>query len=78
METTLIIILSSFFGTAIVIIAGTLLMARQRSKRTDRLMQEMMDEYEHAYLRCPDDFLRDNIIEFQDHRWRNLDKNNKK
>ena len=78
MDTALIIILSSFFVTCAVFFLGTLLMARQRAKRTERLMQEMMEEYEQAYLRCPDDFLRDNIIEFQDHRWRNLDKNNKK
>jgi|TARA_R110001583_G_scaffold16196_33_gene65917 hypothetical protein len=78
MDTAIIIVLSSFFVVFSIFFLATLLLARQRNKRTERLMHEMMEEYEQAYLRCPDDFLRDNIIEFQNYRSRNFDKNDQK
>jgi hypothetical protein len=78
MDTAIVIVLSSFFVVFSIFFLATLFLARRRNKRTERLMREMMEEYEQAYMRCPDDFLRDNIIEFQDYRWRNLDKNDEK
>ena len=43
-------------------------MARLRLKRSERLIEEMMREYEHALAQNPDDgFLRDNIIELRHH-----------
>ena len=78
MDTAIIIVLSSFFVVFSIFFLGTLFLARQRNKRTERLLQEMMEEYEQAYMRCPDDFLRDNIIEFQNYRWRKLDKKDEK
>ena len=52
-------------------------MARLRLKKSERLMNEMMEEFEQAYAQNPDDgFLRDNIIELRHHQHRrNKDKN---
>ena len=78
MTDTFIIVFSCFFALFAVCALATLALARHRQKRTARLMKEMMEEYERVYSHSPDDFLRDNIIEFQDHRWRNFDRNKKK
>ena len=73
------IVLTSFFITCIGFLFVLVVAARRRRKRMDRLMQEMMEEYEHAHRRSPDDFLRDNIIEFQQYKWAKMsDKNTKK
>lgn len=78
MADALIIVFSCFFALFAVCVLFTLAMAHRRQKRTQKLMKEMMEEYERVYSHSPDDFLRDNIIEFQDYRWQNFDNNRKK
>jgi len=78
MADAFIIVLSCFIPLFSICVLATLVLTRHRQKRTDRLMREMMEEYENAWKHSPDDFLRDNIIEFQDYRWRNFDNNRKK
>ena len=73
------IVLTSFFITCVGFLFVVMISARRRQKRTARIMQEMMEEYEQVYQRSPDDFLRDNIIEFQQYKWAKMaDKNTKK
>ena len=52
-------------------------MARIRLKRSERMIEEMMRDYEQALAQNPDDgFLRDNIIELRHHlHHKNKDKN---
>ena len=53
--------------------------SRARLKRSERLMKDMMEEYENAHKQNPDDgFLRDNIIEFRTRRWEELSEKDKK
>ena len=75
MESFLFVI-SIFFVTFTVFILAGLYMARLRLKRSERLMKEMMEDFEQAYAQNPDDgFLRDNIIELRHHMHRrNKDK----
>lgn len=70
-------VISIFFVTFTVFILAGMYMARMRLKRSERLMNEMMQEFEQAYAQNPDDgFLRDNIIELRHHQHRrNKDKN---
>ena len=52
--------------------------ARLRLKRSEKLMEEMVKDYEQAYAQNPDDgFLRDNIIELRHHQWRQREKDKK-
>lgn len=78
MADAFIIVFSCFITLFSICVLATLVLTRRRQKRTERLMREMMEEYENAWKHSPDDFLRDNIIEFQDYRWRNFDNNRKK
>jgi len=75
----LTIVLTSFFITCVGFLLVVVISARRRQKRTDRIIQEMMEEYEYTCQRSPDVFLRDNIIEFQQYKWTKMsDKNTKK
>jgi len=69
-------VISIFFVTFTVFILVGMYMARLRLNRSERLMREMMEDFEQAYAQNPDDgFLRDNIIELRDHMHRrNKDK----
>ncbi len=69
-------VISIFFVTFAIFILVGMYMARLRLKRSERLMNEMMEEFEQAYAQNPDDgFLRDNIIELRHHMHRrNKDK----
>ena len=77
MMDSFLFVISIFFVTFIVFILAGMYMARLRLKRSERLMNEMMEEFEQAYAQNPDDgFLRDNIIELRHHQHRrNKDKN---
>ena len=73
------IVLTSFFISCVGFLLVVVIAAKRRQRRTARIMQEMMEEYEQVYQRSPDDFLRDNIIEFQQYKWAKMsDKNTKK
>lgn len=76
MMDSFLFVISIFFVTFTVFILAGMYMARARLKRTERLMNEMMEEFEQAYAQNPDDgFLRDNIIELRHHQHRrNKDK----
>jgi hypothetical protein len=76
MMDSFLFVISIFFVTFTVFILAGMYMARMRLKRTERLMTEMMEEFEQAYAQNPDDgFLRDNIIELRHHQHRrNKDK----
>ncbi len=79
METALTIVLTSFFISCVGFLLVVMISAKRRQRRTARIMQEMMEEYEQVYQRSPDDFLRDNIIEFQHYKWAKMsDKNTEK
>ena len=79
METALTIVLTSFFISCVGFLLVVMISAKRRQRRTARIMQEMMEEYEQVYQRSPDDFLRDNIIEFQQYKWAKMsDKNTEK
>ena len=72
-----VIVISSFFVLFFVFLLAGMVMARLRLKRSERMIEEMMREYEQALAQNPDDgFLRDNIIELRHHQHRkNKDKN---
>ena len=76
MEAFFIITSAGFVLFFVFLLAGIVL-ARIRLKRSERLSEEMMRDYEQAYAQNPDDgFLRDNIIELRHHLHRkNKDKN---
>ena len=76
MEAFFIITSAGFVLFFVFLLAGIVL-ARIRLKRSERLIEEMMRDYEQAYAQNPDDgFLRDNIIELRHHLHRkNKDKN---
>ena len=76
MMDSFLFVISIFFVTFTVFILAGMYMALMRLKRTERLMTEMMEEFEQAYAQNPDDgFLRDNIIELRHHQHRrNKDK----
>jgi len=79
MMDSLLIVMGSFFILFAIFILGGMYIARLRLKRSARMMEEMMQEYENAYQQNPDDcFLRDNVIEFRTRRWEEREKNNKK
>mgnify|MGYP003131011922 CR=1 FL=1 len=77
MMDSFLFVISIFFVTFTVFILAGMYMARLRLKKSERLMNEMMEEFEQAYAQNPDDgFLRDNIIELRHHQHRrNKDKN---
>ncbi len=72
-----IIVFSSFFVLFFVFLMVGMIMARIRLKRSERMIEEMMRDYEQALAQNPDDgFLRDNIIELRHHlHHKNKDKN---
>ena len=73
-----VVVFGSFFVLFFVFLLVGLAMARIRIKRSERMIEEMMREYEQAYAQNPDDgFLRDNIIELRDHWWRKHEKEKK-
>jgi len=67
MEAFFIITSAGFVLFFVFLLAG-IVAARVRLKRSERLIEEMMRDYEQAYAQNPDDgFLRDNIIELRHH-----------
>jgi hypothetical protein len=79
MMDSFILVIGSFFALFAVFVLVGIYAARQRLKRSERLMEDMMREYENAYQQNPDDgFLRDNVIELRNRRWEEREKNNKK
>jgi len=77
MDSFLFVVSVSFMVFAVFIAAGAFA-ARLRLKRSEKLMEEMMKDYEQAYAQNPDDgFLRDNIIELRHHLWRRNEKDKK-
>ena len=69
-------VIGIFFVVFAFFVAIGAYMSRLRLRRSERLMNEMIEEFEQAYAQNPDDgFLRDNIIELRHHRHhRNKDK----
>jgi len=79
MMDSFVIVIGSFFVLFAAFMLVGMYAARLRLKRSERLMEDMMREYENAYQQNPDDgFLRDNVIEFRARRWAEHEKNNKK
>ena len=63
-----IIVMSAFFVLFFVFLLVGMVMARVRIKRSERMIEAMMRDYEQALAQNPDDgFLRDNIIELRHH-----------
>jgi hypothetical protein len=72
-------VMGIFFVVFTVFILIGMHASRARLKRSERLMKDMMEEYENAHKQNPDDgFLRDNIIEFRTRRWEELSEKDKK
>jgi len=77
MEAFFIITSAGFVLFFVFLLAG-IVAARVRLKRSERLIEEMMRDYEQAYAQNPDDgFLRDNIIELRHHLHRKNEKDKK-
>ena len=73
-----IFVISIFFGVFTAFLLAGLLLGRMRLKRSERMIEAMMEDYEQAYAQNPDDgFLRDNIIELRHHLHRRNEKDKK-
>ena len=76
---SIFIVISSFFVLSSIFILVGLGAARLRLKRSQRLIEDMVREYESVQRQSMDDVpLRDNVIEFRAQLVKEHEKNNKK